>query len=432
MGRAGFKSRIDEAAAPLRRFPVFRRYLAARLVSQTGSSAAPIALAFAVLEIGGQAATIGLVLTAALVPQMLLMLAGGAIADRAPRDRIMVIAHLVSAATQLVVAVLLLTGRAEVWHLLAAAVLSGAVGGFVGPAAEGMVRQLVAKDHLREANATQRMVQNVVKVAAPALAGVGVAAAGAGWVLAYDAVTFLVAAWLLSRLRVPLTPIKRQKMWAALREGWADFASRRWLWIMVVQSALCCAPWLVGYQILGPVYTQEYLGGAAAWGLVMAVFSGGLIAGSVVVLLLRPRRVAVVACVAIACEALPLAALALHAPLPVLLAAVFLTGVGLDVSINTFAAFRQREIPLELQSRVAAYNLVGQQLLIPVGYLVAAPLADAVGLVPVLAGCAAVIVVCAFVPLLDGQVRAMRLPRVPAAPGGRSGSLMKKSPGLAE
>ncbi|GAB3979310.1 MFS transporter [Actinoallomurus acanthiterrae] len=388
----------------------YRRFLAARLVSQTGSSMAPIALAWAVLQIGGGAGALGGVLAISMVPQMVLMLIGGAVADRHPRGRIMIIAHLVSGATQAIVAALLFTGHAALWQLLAVGVVSGAAGAFFGPAAQGTVRQLVPRESLREANALLRLGQNIVKIAAPAVAGVLIAAAGAETAIAYDAATFVAAAWMLSRLRVPLAPMKGKRLLGALREGWTDFWSRRWLWIMVAQGATCITPWLIGYQVLGPLYARDHLGGAPAWGLIVSGFAAGLITGSVVVLLLRPRRVGLVTCTATASMALPLVALAAHAPLPVLVAATFVTGVGLDVSINTFGTYQQAEVPVEMQARTSSYSLVGQQLPIPLGYLLAGPLAAAAGVVPALAGCAVVIVTVAFVPLLSRQVRAMRLP----------------------
>ncbi|GAA2118460.1 MFS transporter [Actinomadura alba] len=404
------------ATAPLRTFPVFRRYLAARMVSQTGSSAAPLALAFAVLQLGGGAGALGGVLAASMIPQMILMLIGGAVADRNPRGRIMVVAHMISGVNQTVVVVLLVAGHGALWQLFVSAVISGGVGAFFGPAAQGMVRQLVDPDTLREANALMRLAQNVVKVLAPAAAGGIIATAGAEAAIGYNALTFFAAAWMLSRLRVPLTPIKSKDMLGALREGWSDFWSRHWLWIMVAQSAACCTPWLIGYQVLGPLYSERHLGGAASWGLVVGGFAGGLITGSVVVLLLRPQRVALVACTATASLALPLVALVVQAPLPMLVAATFVTGVGLDVSINTFATFQQREVPLEMQARTSSYSLLGQQLPIPVGYLVAGPLEHAVGVISALAGCAVVILAVAFLPLLNAGVRAMRLPAPDLSP----------------
>jgi MFS family permease len=370
----------------------------------------PLALAFAVLQIGGGAGALGGVLAASMIPQMVLMLVGGAVADRNPRGRIMVVAHLVSGINQSIVVVLLATGHGALWQLLVSATVSGGVGAFSQPAAQGMVRQLVDRDVLREANALMRLSQNIIKVLAPAAAGVIIAVAGAQAAIGYDALTFFAAAWMLSWLKVPLAPIKNKHMLGALREGWSDFWSRRWLWIMVAQGAACCTPWLIGYQMIGPmVFAHGHLGGAAAWGLVVGGFAAGLITGSVVVLLLRPRRVALVACTATVSLALPLVALAVQAPLPVLVASTFLTGIGLDVSINTFGSYQQREVPVEMQARTSSYSLLGQQLPIPVGYLAAGPLISAVGVIPASASCAAVIAMVAFLPLLSREVRAMRL-----------------------
>ncbi|MCP2342050.1 MFS transporter [Actinomadura rupiterrae] len=421
MRRVGPGDRFQDAVRPLRDSPAYRRYVAARLVSQTGSSMSPLALAFAVLEIGGGAGGIGIVLAVSMVAQMALMLLGGAIADHAPRSRIMITAHLISGVQQAVVAVLVITGRAQLWELVTASAVAGSVGGFFGPAAQGMVRQLVPVEMLREANALLRLTQNVIKVGAPAVSGVLIAVVGPGWAIAYDSATFFVAAWMLSRVRVPLTPIKNKHVLESLREGWSDFFSRRWLWIMVAQSAACCTPWLIGYQVLGPLYAKGHLGGAAAWGAVVAGFAAGLITGSLVVLLLRPQRVGLVACVAVSFEALPLAALAVHMSVPMLVVSAFVTGIGLDVSINTFGTYQQREVPPGMQARTSSYSLLGQQLPVPLGYVLAGPLAAAVGLVPALAGCAVVIVVIAFLPLLSSEVRAMRLPApqptpVPALP----------------
>jgi MFS family permease len=371
---------------------------------------APLALAFAVLQLGGGAGSLGGVLAASMIPQTVLMLIGGAVADRNPRGRIMVVSHLVSGINQAVILGLLLTGHGALWQLYVSAVVSGGVGAFFGPAAQGMIKQLVDADAIRDANALMRLVQNVVKVLAPAAAGVIIAFVGAEAAIGYNAVTFVTAAWMLAWLKVPLTPIKSSNLLGSLREGWTDFWSRRWLWIMVGQSAACCTPWLIGYMVLGPIYAKEHLGGAQSWGLITAGFAGGLITGSVVVLLLRPQRVGLVACTAMGSTAFPLAALALHAPLLVLVAATFVTGVGLDVSINTFGSFQQREVPKEMQARTASYSLLAQQIPIPAGYLVAGLLERAVGLVPALAGCSLVIVAVAFLPLLSREVRAMRLP----------------------
>ncbi|MFJ6527271.1 hypothetical protein ACIQMZ_18555 [Streptomyces longwoodensis] len=105
-------------------------------------------------------------------------------------------------------------------------------------------------------------------MAGPALGGVLVAVVGPGWALGWDALTFAASALLFSRISLKAKNVKvRTGFTADLREGWDDFCSRRWLWVMVCQAAVIVPVWLVGYQLLGPVYGQRVLGGAApgAW-----------------------------------------------------------------------------------------------------------------------------------------------------------------------
>jgi MFS family permease len=123
---------VSAALAPLRHRP-FRLLFAGRLASLAGSAVAPIALAFAVLEIGGSPTDLGIVLAVGAVPQIALFLFGGVVADRLPRNFVMVGSDVVSAAAQSVVAVLVLTGEAEVWHLAALNGVRGAATAFFFP-----------------------------------------------------------------------------------------------------------------------------------------------------------------------------------------------------------------------------------------------------------------------------------------------------------
>lgn len=95
--------------------------------------------------------------------------------------------------------------------------------------------------------------------------------------IGWDAVSFAGAALLVSRL-APSCRTGDRSADGFLRQlscGWRDFRSRRWLWVLVLQSAVVVPLWLIGYQVLGPVYAQRELGGVAGWGLVAAGFAGG-------------------------------------------------------------------------------------------------------------------------------------------------------------
>lgn len=388
----------------------YRLHFAARLLSWTGSAVAPIGLAFAVLKIGGGPGALGAVLAASVVPQILLLLVGGVVADRLPRHRVMVWSNVVCAAAEAAAVLLLLSGTARVWHLVAMSAVCGAAGAFFTPAAGGIVVEVVPAQLRHAANALLKIGQNTVKVAGPALGGVLVAVVGPGWALGWDALTFAASALLFSRISLKAKNVKvRTGFTADLREGWDDFRSRRWLWVMVCQAAVIVPVWLVGYQLLGPVYGQRVLGGAAPWGVVVSGFTAGLVAGAALALMWKPRRVGLVVCAGTGSMAVPLGAMASAVPLPALALATALAGTGLAVSMTVWASLVQERIPADRLGRTLSYSTLGQILPLPFGYLLAGPASQVFGLRTTLAAGALIIAAAAVVPLAIAQVRELCL-----------------------
>lgn len=112
------------------------------------------------------------------------------------------------------------------------------------------------------------------------MGGVLVAAVGAGWAIAVDAVTFAVSAACLAMLRVPVrVAAQRSSFLADLRQGWIAFRSRRWVWTFVLYFASINLLW-GAWGTLGPVVAERDLGGAAAWDAILAVMGVGGLAGS--------------------------------------------------------------------------------------------------------------------------------------------------------
>jgi hypothetical protein len=207
-----------------------------------------------------------------------------------------------------------------------------------------------------------------------------------------------VAAALCARLGLgPAKARIRSGFLRDLRQGWSDSASRRWLWVMVLQGAVVVPVWLVGYQMLGLVYGQSYLGGAGPWGFVFSGFTAGLIVGAAA-LMWRPSRVGLVVCGGTGSMALPLAAMSLTAPLPVVVAATAAAGTELAVSMTMWASLVQERIPSDRLSRVTSHSTLAQ--ILP---------AAAFGVRATL-GAGAVIISAAMVtPLLLPQVRTLAL-----------------------
>jgi PHD/YefM family antitoxin component YafN of YafNO toxin-antitoxin module len=142
----------------------YRRCLAARLSSTLGSTVAPLGLAFAVLESGGGAATLGLVLTTGMAVFIVITPAAGVLADRLPRVAIIIGCQPACALTQAVAAALVLGGAAQTWSLAVLAALTAAAACFQ-PAAKGAVPQLVDAADLVPANALLQIAGSTASTA---------------------------------------------------------------------------------------------------------------------------------------------------------------------------------------------------------------------------------------------------------------------------
>ncbi|MFD7427315.1 MFS transporter [Streptomyces sp. NPDC059818] len=359
------------AASPLR-LPAFRRFLLAHLVSATGSAMAPVALAFAVIDQGGGARSLGIVLAANTVPTLVFLLLGGVLADRMSRSRILFLGNLGAGLAQAAVGILVATGAATTLAISVCACFSGVSAAFVAPAAQGIATRLVAKEQLQQANALVRVPGNAVKVIGPVAGGFAVAFAGPAWALGWDAGTFVAAALLLLGLRLVGSVPTGRGVVGDLRAGWAGFRSRSWLWTYTVAGTAVVAAWLAGYQLLGPLVAADSYAGARSWGLVQGAFAAGLLAGTFLCLAWKPRRLMLVCVVTSAGIMLPLAALGLELPLTWVLMAAVLAGIGLDVAIVSWSTVMQQHLRDEELGRLGAFNAVGERLAVPIAYLLVA------------------------------------------------------------
>ncbi|MFF7187053.1 MFS transporter [Streptomyces sp. NPDC008222] len=370
--------------------PAFRRFGLASLVSATGSAMAPLALAYSVIGEGAGAGSLGLVLALNTVPTIAFLLVGGVLADRLSRSRILFLGNLLAAAAQGTLAAIVGTGRATTASIALCGLVSGVAVAFSQPATQGALAQIVPPEHLQQANAWIRLPTNAVKVAGPVVGGLVVAAHGPAWALAWDALTFAAAALLLLGLRLDAPPAVGSVL-SSLREGWTGFWSRTWLWTYTAAGTVLVAAWLAGFQLLGPLVTARHYDGARGWGLVQAAFAGGLLAGTLVCLRWKPHRLLTVAVAAGFALTLPLAAMGAALPLPAVLSAALLAGIGLDISIVAWATAFQQHVPGPEQGRMGAFNNLGERLAIPLGYLLTALAARLWDTRTVLVACAALI-----------------------------------------
>lgn len=375
-----------------------------------GGNGALIASAFAVLDAGGDSGDVGLVAASRTLPLVLFLLIGGAISDRVPRHHVMVAANALSCVSQAVFAVLVLTGEPRLWQMMLLTALGGTGQAFFGPAAEGMLMSTVSGKQAGRAFAVFRMAMQGASLGGAALGGALVAAVGPGWVLAVDAAAFAIAGALRSFLDVSHIPPRAPGggMLADLRDGWREFIGRPWLWSVVVAFSIANAVVGAADAVYGPLVARDSLGGAGPWGLALAAFGAGTVAGALLMTRWKPRRLLLAGMLGIFPLALPSAALAVPVPIGVLFAVMFLSGATVEIFGVSWMTALHQEIPEDKLSRISAYDWFGSIALMPLAAAAAGPTESAFGRTAALWGCAALVTVVTAAVLCVPEVRNLR------------------------
>lgn len=392
------------ATAPLRE-PNFRWYFLSRAVNLAGTTMAPVALAFAVLEVSDSAGALGGVLAARSIPVIVFLLAGGVIADRIGRTTTIQAANLLSFASQAAIAALLISGHAELWHLVVLSALNGTASAASMPALAGIVPALVPRDQLQPANVLLAMTRSALAILGPTGAATLVVTVGPGWALAIDALTWLASAVLLLPVRIPAPERSGESVLAELREGWVLFRTTTWLWVVVLAFGAMNVIHAGGFDTLGPVLAVGSDIGEHGWGLILSAQAVGLLVMTLVLLRMPMRRPLRSGMLGVTLFGVPLIVMGVSPHTVPVMVAAFLGGLGIELFGLGWNLAMQENIPDEMLARAYSYDMLGSFVAIPVGQLLFGPLAGQFGLREVLTVSGVVYVAIALLTLLSRDVR---------------------------
>jgi predicted MFS family arabinose efflux permease len=362
------------------RQPQFRRIFLAQSVSTLGDNIAPIAVAFAVLATRDSAVDLGLVLAARTLPLVLFVIIGGAWADRLPRKSIMVASDLARLVTQGAFALVLLAPGVPLWALMALQAGNGVASAFFKPASSGLVQEAVAPGDRQRANALLSATTNISSIVGPALAALLIAFAGNAWAVGIDALTFGVSALFLIGVVVPprvLAP--RVGLGREIAEGFRTVVQRRWIGLSILGFAEFQLFVLASYSVLGPLIADREYDGAITWALVTSTAGVGALLGDALALRIKPTHPLFVGNL-FALGLVPLlVALALTAPVPVLVVCALFFGISFSLPDTLWFTALQDNVPEQLMARVSSIDWMGSVALRPIGLAIVAPIAVVVG-----------------------------------------------------
>src|SRR5438105_2300959 len=357
----------------------FRSLFLSGTISALGDAMALVALPFAILD-HGSVTELGIVLAGRQAASAGALLAGGVLADRFPRNRILAAAALGQGVVQAATAAVILHGSAPLAVLLPLQVVWGLGDGCVQPTTTGLIPQVVSDARHQQANALVQTARSGMLTAGPALGGLAVALGSPGVALVADAGTFFVAAVFLIGMRVRRLDEEHERsgFFRELRDGLEAFTSATWLWTSAIGFGIGNLVTQTLF-VLGPEVSKTHYGGASVWAATSSAFSIGMIAGGLLSIRIRPSRPFVASIAASTLVSTQQLAFGLRPPAAVLVAVSVVAGIGLAFHLALWFTVFQREVPQALQSRVASIENLGSFVLNPIGTALAGPIAVALG-----------------------------------------------------
>ena len=364
----------------------FRLLLIGQSASTVGDRLVFVALALYVTDIGSPS-DVGIVLACHAVPLVGFVLIGGVWADRLPRNLVVVTTDLIRFGLHALLAALIFTGAVEIWHIAVIEACFGTAEAFYRPAFTGLVPQTVPEDEIQPARAAFGTIETIAEFAGPALATVLVLGVGPGYAFALDAATFLVSAAVLIRLRPRERGDigERTTVVSELREGWSEVRSRTWILVIVGAFSFALLMSFGPWMTLGPTVSIERYDTAAIYGILASAMGAGTIVGALIGFRWRPRHPMRTGMLLALPFPAVFGAFALGLPPAALFPLFVLAGTGIalfDIWWHTALAER---VPPHMLSLVTSYDWMGSLALLPIGYVVAGPLGEALGATEVLA-----------------------------------------------
>ncbi len=346
-----------------------------------GSSAFPIALAVTVLDAGGTATTLGLILASRVLSSVILALAGGVWADRYKRKYIMIPADPLRAILTVVLVFVTVTDL-PTWMIALVVFMMGAGEALGFPASGAILPSILPDRLLPEGNAWRAVTARVGAILGPALGGAMVALIGSEWTFLVTAAFFVVGTVLLFPIQE--TDFERtlteNTFVRELREGLSAVRRMPWVMWLIIMASLQLMVVVGAEVVLLPVVTREEFGGNFVYAAAsVAAGLGGGIAALIWAKIKVPRP-GLWSVLSWMLFSLSLLVLVFPVHPWLVIGVYFIVGLSTEPFGVYWPTAIQREVPRELQARVFSVDHMGSLALMPLGMALVGPITEWVGM----------------------------------------------------
>jgi len=359
----------------------FRYLWFGQVGAATAMHADLVARSWLVFELTGSSLAVAGVNVARAVPMLLIGLFGGVAADRWDRKRLLIIIQIWSLMLNAAMAIIVICGWVEMWHIYVLAFLLGSGMAMNQPVRTSIIPQLISKEQLLNAVALNSIAINATRLIGPALIGLVIAVWGVGPAYVWSTIAYGIVIWTTTRVAMP--PIsalaKRGSLVGQMIEGFRYIAQNRLVLALVL---LGLGPLAVGFshQTLLPALVVDELGrDAAIMGFIMAVGGiGGITGGFYMASRVDLRHKGVIMLGSAAAYGVALLLFAGVSMLIMVFPLIIAIGISQTVFRSANTTTLLENTPDHLRGRIVSATLLDTALA-PVAGIIAGAVADSAG-----------------------------------------------------
>ena len=389
----------------------FRQLWISSLLVSLGASAFPIALAVTVLDAGGTATTLGLILGSRVLSAVLLGLVGGVWADRLPRKYVMIGAD-VYRGVLMVALIFIATPKVAPWILAVLVFAMGAGEAFAFPASGAILPSLLPTELLPAGNVMRGIGVRIATIIGPGIGGFSVALIGGRLTFGITAAFFFIGTALLINIHEkPRTPSDAQPSFISeLREGLVTVWQNPWVAAIILMSTLQLMVVLASQTVLLPIITRREFHTNTVFALAEVALSIGATLSALWAMKYRAKHPGLVSIIMWSFFAVVPIVLAFPSSRVFILVGYLIAGISIGPWEAYWNSAIQREVPPELQGRVFSVDYMGSTALMPLGFVLVGPVTHIMGEKPFLISASIFhLVLCVLVLFVPG-VKNLRSP----------------------